>query len=70
MLDAEGLTNRTLVYFTSDHGGSLEAQLGTAQYGGWNGIYRGEADRCLDLRPVFFVLPDPSAGRGPSTPQN
>nr|XP_025840402.1 arylsulfatase E isoform X1 [Vulpes vulpes] len=40
-LDMEGLTNSTLVYFTSDHGGSLEAQLGKEQYGGWNGIYKG-----------------------------
>uniref|UniRef100_A0A9L0J494 Arylsulfatase L n=1 Tax=Equus asinus TaxID=9793 RepID=A0A9L0J494_EQUAS len=40
-LDVEGLTNNTLVYFTSDHGGSLEAQLGNNQYGGWNGIYKG-----------------------------
>nr|XP_019570134.1 PREDICTED: arylsulfatase E [Rhinolophus sinicus]XP_019570135.1 PREDICTED: arylsulfatase E [Rhinolophus sinicus] len=40
-LDTEGLTNRTLVYFTSDHGGSLESQLGNNQYGGWNGIYQG-----------------------------
>ncbi|XP_036788471.2 arylsulfatase L isoform X1 [Manis pentadactyla] len=40
-LDMEGLTNSTLVYFTSDHGGSLEAQMGNNQYGGWNGIYKG-----------------------------
>ncbi|XP_066213778.1 arylsulfatase L isoform X1 [Saccopteryx leptura] len=40
-LDAEGLTSNTLVYFTSDHGGSLEAQDGNSQYGGWNGIYKG-----------------------------
>ncbi|XP_043313588.1 arylsulfatase L-like isoform X1 [Cervus canadensis] len=40
-LDTEGLTNSTLVYFTSDHGGSLEAQSGNNQYGGWNGIYKG-----------------------------
>ncbi|XP_037368647.1 arylsulfatase L [Talpa occidentalis] len=40
-LDSEGLTNQTLVYFTSDNGGSLEVQLGDNQYGGWNGIYRG-----------------------------
>ncbi|KAM6149246.1 arylsulfatase L-like [Rhynchocyon petersi] len=40
-LDREGLTHRTLVYFTSDHGGSLESQLGNQQYGGWNGIYKG-----------------------------
>nr|XP_045361269.1 arylsulfatase L [Camelus bactrianus] len=40
-LDAEGLANSTLVYFTSDHGGSLEAQFENHQYGGWNGIYKG-----------------------------
>lgn len=40
-LDTEGLTNSTLVYFTSDHGGSLEARFGNNQYGGWNGIYKG-----------------------------
>nr|KAF6491747.1 hypothetical protein HJG59_001051 [Molossus molossus] len=40
-LDTEGLTNSTLVYFTSDHGGSLEARQGNHQYGGWNGIYKG-----------------------------
>uniref|UniRef100_A0A8C9DGK5 Arylsulfatase L n=1 Tax=Prolemur simus TaxID=1328070 RepID=A0A8C9DGK5_PROSS len=40
-LDKEGLTNDTLVYFTSDNGGSLESQHGNRQYGGWNGIYRG-----------------------------
>uniref|UniRef100_A0A8C5YVQ8 Steryl-sulfatase n=1 Tax=Marmota marmota marmota TaxID=9994 RepID=A0A8C5YVQ8_MARMA len=41
MLDQEGLADRTLVYFTSDHGGSLESRLGTNQYGGWNGVYKG-----------------------------
>ncbi|XP_011543823.1 arylsulfatase L isoform X5 [Homo sapiens] len=40
-LDVEGLSNSTLIYFTSDHGGSLENQLGNTQYGGWNGIYKG-----------------------------
>ncbi|KAM6141185.1 arylsulfatase L isoform 2-T2 [Erethizon dorsatum] len=40
-LEEEGLTSSTLVYFTSDHGGSLESQLGGHQYGGWNGIYKG-----------------------------
>uniref|UniRef100_A0A2K6FQE5 Arylsulfatase L n=1 Tax=Propithecus coquereli TaxID=379532 RepID=A0A2K6FQE5_PROCO len=40
-LDKEGLTNNTLVYFTSDNGGSLESQHGNHQYGGWNGIYKG-----------------------------
>ncbi|XP_036091610.1 arylsulfatase L isoform X2 [Rousettus aegyptiacus] len=40
-LDAEGLTRSTLVYFASDHGGALEARMGSEQHGGWNGIYRG-----------------------------
>ncbi|XP_058147595.1 arylsulfatase H-like isoform X2 [Dasypus novemcinctus] len=40
-LEQECLTNHTLVYFTSDNGGSLESQDGAAQTGGWNGIYRG-----------------------------
>nr|KAF6267837.1 arylsulfatase family member H [Myotis myotis] len=41
VLDREGLANHTLVYFTSDHGGSLEAQARGAQLGGWNGVYKG-----------------------------
>ncbi|XP_050998473.1 arylsulfatase L [Acomys russatus] len=40
-LEREGLTDSTLVYFTSDHGGSLEARSGHRQHGGWNGIFRG-----------------------------
>ncbi|XP_061483032.1 arylsulfatase H-like isoform X2 [Rhineura floridana] len=40
-LDKEHLKNSTLTYFTSDHGGHLEAQEGNAQRGGWNGIYKG-----------------------------
>uniref|UniRef100_A0A8D2GLI6 Steryl-sulfatase n=1 Tax=Urocitellus parryii TaxID=9999 RepID=A0A8D2GLI6_UROPR len=40
-LDQEGLADRTLVHFTSDHGGCLESRLGTNQYGGWNGVYKG-----------------------------
>uniref|UniRef100_F6R5H3 Arylsulfatase family member H n=1 Tax=Equus caballus TaxID=9796 RepID=F6R5H3_HORSE len=40
-LDRELLANHTLVYFTSDHGGRLEAQDGGTQAGGWNGIYKG-----------------------------
>ncbi|XP_045712111.1 arylsulfatase L isoform X1 [Phyllostomus hastatus] len=40
-LEREGLANNTLVYFASDHGGSLESQQGGHQYGGWNGIYKG-----------------------------
>ncbi|XP_068928949.1 arylsulfatase L [Petaurus breviceps papuanus] len=40
-LNNEGLTKSTLVYFTSDNGGSLESQIGSEQHGGWNGIYKG-----------------------------
>ncbi|KFQ80056.1 Arylsulfatase D, partial [Phoenicopterus ruber ruber] len=40
-LDKEGLKNDTFTYFASDHGGHLEAQDGSAQLGGWNGIYKG-----------------------------
>ncbi|XP_060038681.1 arylsulfatase D-like [Erinaceus europaeus] len=40
-LDANGLTNTTFTYFTSDHGGFLEARDEHGRLGGWNGIYRG-----------------------------
>ena len=42
-LDRERLANHTLVYFTSDNGGRLEAQDRSGQLGGWNGRYRGDA---------------------------
>ncbi|XP_060625876.2 arylsulfatase L-like isoform X4 [Anolis sagrei] len=41
VLDNNNLTNSTLVYFASDHGGHLEAKERNAQWGGWNGIYKG-----------------------------
>lgn len=50
-LDAEGLTRSTLVYFASDHGGALEARMGSEQHGGWNGIYRGKAGRAPPRAP-------------------
>ncbi|NWW88267.1 ARSD Arylsulfatase, partial [Rhynochetos jubatus] len=40
-LEKQGLKNHTFIYFGSDHGGHLEAQDGSAQLGGWNGIYKG-----------------------------
>ncbi|XP_032973404.1 arylsulfatase D isoform X2 [Rhinolophus ferrumequinum] len=40
-LEERGLTNTTFTYFTSDHGGHLEARSEHGQLGGWNGIYRG-----------------------------
>ncbi|XP_029786599.1 arylsulfatase F isoform X1 [Suricata suricatta] len=40
-IDSFGVRNHTLVYFTSDHGGHLEARVGHAQLGGWNGIFKG-----------------------------
>ena len=59
-LDTEGLTNSTLVYFTSDHGGSLEAQFGNNQYGGWNGIYKGESEAFPDVCLLSSSLPNNS----------
>lgn len=46
-LDNEGLTNHTLVYFTSDHGAFIEGRIGDTPLGGSNGIYKG------GKRPVF-----------------
>ncbi|XP_066213777.1 arylsulfatase D-like [Saccopteryx leptura] len=41
-LEESGVANATFTYFTSDHGGHLEARDGEgAQLGGWNGVYRG-----------------------------
>ncbi|XP_055964623.1 LOW QUALITY PROTEIN: arylsulfatase H-like [Sorex fumeus] len=40
-LDQEQLSNCTLVYFTSDNGGHLEARGRGVQLGGWNGVYKG-----------------------------
>ncbi|XP_064339597.1 arylsulfatase D-like isoform X1 [Camelus dromedarius] len=40
-VEEHGLKNKTLTYFTSDHGGHLEARDEHSQLGGWNGIYRG-----------------------------
>ncbi|XP_072300340.1 arylsulfatase H [Eucyclogobius newberryi] len=40
-VDSLGLSNHTLMYFTSDHGGHLEDRDATGQKGGWNGIYKG-----------------------------
>ncbi|XP_062939375.1 arylsulfatase D [Cynocephalus volans] len=40
-IEERGLKNTTLTYFTSDHGGHLEARDESSQLGGWNGIYRG-----------------------------
>lgn len=48
-IDDLGLTNSTLVYFTSDHGGHLESRVGHIQLGGWNGIYKGEERKPLPL---------------------
>lgn len=41
-LDSLGLSDRTLVHFTSDNGGWAEAVVGGERLGGWNGIFRGE----------------------------
>lgn len=41
-LDSLGLSDRTLIHFTSDNGGWAEAVVGGERLGGWNGIFRGE----------------------------
>lgn len=40
-VDSLGLSNHTLMYFTSDHGGHLEDRDASGQKGGWNGVYKG-----------------------------
>ncbi|XP_069865474.1 arylsulfatase L-like [Dipodomys merriami] len=40
-LDGAGLGRRTLVYFTSDHGASLEARAWGARLGGSNSVHQG-----------------------------
>ncbi|KAG3284231.1 arylsulfatase H [Ictidomys tridecemlineatus] len=42
-LEEERLSNGTLVHFTSDNGGRLEALDGEARLGGWNGVYKGDS---------------------------
>lgn len=44
-LDQQRLANHTLVYFTSDNGGRLEAHASGTQLGGWNGLYKGDGRR-------------------------
>ncbi|XP_060682864.1 arylsulfatase H-like isoform X1 [Hemiscyllium ocellatum] len=42
-IDNVGLTNKTLIHFTSDHGGSVDSVGSNGEHdGGWNGIYRGK----------------------------
>ncbi|XP_062390621.1 arylsulfatase D isoform X2 [Sardina pilchardus] len=40
-IDRLSLSNKTLMYFTSDHGGFIEDSDARGPKGGWNGIYRG-----------------------------
>ena len=41
-LDEQGLTQHTLLYFSSDHGGDkADADLHGRPTGGWNGVFRG-----------------------------
>ncbi|MBN3294387.1 ARSD Arylsulfatase, partial [Polypterus senegalus] len=41
MVEDLGLSKKTFVYFTSDHGGHVEHADSSGQVGGWNGIYKG-----------------------------
>ncbi|XP_075394986.1 arylsulfatase L-like isoform X2 [Tenrec ecaudatus] len=61
-LDAEGVADRTLVYFTSDHGGWLEARFGREQCGGWNGIYKGKGKTTTGLRQCHHDRAEPALG--------
>ena len=55
-LDRLDITDNTIVYFTSDHGGHVEEMVNSN--GGYNGIYRGRNSRLLQnvLRHVLFPL--------------
>ena len=44
-LDRLGITNNTVVYFTSDHGGHIEEIVDSN--GGYNGLFRGRISRLL-----------------------
>lgn len=55
-VDKEGLRNNTFTYFTSDHGGFLEAREGITQLGGWNGIYKGKAALLQFSMPLYGLL--------------
>ena len=60
-VEENGLKNTTFTYFTSDHGGHLEARDEHSQLGGWNGIYRGKTGGCGRLRSCY--QPNDSAPR-------
>ena len=54
-LDDTGSRDNTLVYFTSDHGGSLfDFGPSGEMEGGYNGIYRGES--AVETRNFLFLL--------------
>ncbi|XP_076858118.1 arylsulfatase D [Brachyhypopomus gauderio] len=40
-IESRNLSEKTLMYFTSDHGGHIEDSDTRGQKGGWNGVYRG-----------------------------
>ena len=61
-LDELGLTDNTLVYFSSDNGGHLEEYNEVKQQveGGHNGIFRGKIDVWLTARftkPPALLFP-------------
>ncbi|XP_069915647.1 arylsulfatase L isoform X9 [Oryctolagus cuniculus] len=63
-LEQEGLSERTLVYFASDNGGWLEARVGSQQYGGWNGGFRGGTTWKVHFTTPEFETPGAGACYG------
>ncbi|XP_023380831.1 arylsulfatase D-like [Pteropus vampyrus] len=57
-VEDNGLRNRTLVYFTSDHGGCFESTDSEGQLGGWNGVYRAS-----ESEPEVPALSQPVVSR-------
>lgn len=52
------LTNKTMMYFTSDHGGHIEDSDEQGQKGGWNGVYRGLTHRHTKAKLNLMTLKD------------
>lgn len=57
-LEKRDLSNKTVVYFTSDQGAHLEEVSNTGEvHGGYNGIYRGEHShiKCISVCQKLLI---------------